>query len=103
MIFCLFNLHLVSYGFGVGEAWNGGEKGEEGSQQKNPRNLRHGGSVGLLWMSVYPGSMDETTPGLAVQRPSKRESAFRCSNRHGRSAASFEEICGQGKRVLILR
>jgi len=60
MIFCLFNLHLVSYGFGVGEAWNGGEKGEEGSQQKNPCNLRHGGSVGLLWMSVYPGSMDET-------------------------------------------
>ncbi len=92
MIFCLFNLHLVSYGFGVGEAWNGGDKGEEGSQQKNPRNLRHGGSVGLLWMSVYPGSMDETTPGLAVQRPSKRESAFRCSTRHVRSAASSEGI-----------
>ncbi len=54
MIFCLFNLHLVSFGFGVGEAWNGGERGEEGSQQKNPRSLRHGGSVGLLWMSVLP-------------------------------------------------
>jgi len=60
MILGLFNLHLVSYGFGVGEAWNGGENGEEGSQQKNPRSLRHGGSGGLLWMSVCPGSKDET-------------------------------------------
>ncbi len=36
MIFCLFNLHLVSYGFGVGEAWNGREKGEEGANRKTP-------------------------------------------------------------------
>ena len=60
MTLCLFYLNLASYGFGVGEDWNGGERGEGGQPTEKPQQYAPRRFCWSPLDYVCPGSKDET-------------------------------------------